>query len=312
MSIKNFSLFGLMIATFLFTWTSCDDDDNVLPERDAGELQIEITDAPVDDPQIKAVYVTIVDLKINGSSFPDFEKKKINLAALQDGKTEILGLTGIEIGSYDEITLVLEGNPTEPLTYVEDDDGAVHGLLEEQVSLTRNYDFEIRKDSAVHLVIDFDLRKALRRTQDSLDQYEFVEPAQLKNALRVVNKEEAGQLSGKVDVSTNSDLVVAYLYHKGEFDENMETEVMGDDLQFAHAVTSARVHSDGNYLFPFLNPGEYELHFASYTEDSDSGQVELDGLMEVNVSGGFDIMDIDIESQSETILNLSLISIQDL
>lgn len=312
MRLKKFSLFGLMIAALLFTWTSCDDDEKVLPERNVGEIQLEITDAPVDDRQIKAVYITVVDVKINGSSFPDFKEKKINLTELQDGKTEILGLTGIEVGSYEDITLVIKGDPAEALTYVEDVNGDFHALLGEEVSLTREYGFEIEKDSVMRLVLDFDLRKALRRTQDSLDQYEFVEPGQLKNALRVVNKQEAGLLKGEADISTTSDLVVAYLYRKGEFDEHLETDVTDDDLQFARAVTSARVKPGGNYLFPFLDPGEYELHFASYTENNDSGQVEFDGLMEVNVSGGLDILDIDIEVQSEMTLNLSLLSILEL
>ena len=109
MKIGKINLLSLLSVAFLFTWTSCDDDDNVLPERDTGELKIEITDAPVDDPMIQAVYITVSDLKVNGASFPEFSKKKINLLELQDGKTETLGLTGIEVGSYDEISLVLEG-----------------------------------------------------------------------------------------------------------------------------------------------------------------------------------------------------------
>src|SRR5699024_9633242 len=122
--------------------------------------------APVDDPMIQAVYITDSDLKVNGASCPEFSKKKINLLELQDGKTETLGLTGIEVGSYDEISLVLEGKPAEAATYVEDVHGDVHALLEEPVTLTKSFEFDVEKDSTINLVIDFDLRKAFSRTSD--------------------------------------------------------------------------------------------------------------------------------------------------
>lgn len=306
MKIGKINLLSLLSVAFLFTWTSCDDDDNVLPERDTGELKIEITDAPVDDPMIQAVYITVSDLKVNGASFPEFSKKKINLLELQDGKTETLGLTGIEVGSYDEISLVLEGKPAEAATYVEDVHGDVHALLEEPVTLTKSFEFDVEKDSTINLVIDFDLRKAFSRTSDSLNLYEFSGTEILADALRIVDKDEAGELNGQVSNRGNSDQVIAFLYEKGEFDESTETEVNADSLRFANAVTSTVVHSDGNYIFAYLNPGEYELHFASFAENADEDQVVFEGLLETDVSGGFDILDISIEADTETTINLSL------
>lgn len=306
MSIGKLNLLSLLSFAFLFTWTSCDDDDdNVLPERDSGELRIEITDAPVDDPLIEAVYVTISDLKINGASFPEFTKKTINLLDLQDGKTELLGITGIEVGEYEEISLVVDGASSELVTYVEDVNGEIHGILQESVVLDKSYDFEIVKDSVLQLVVDFDLRKALNRTSDSLNLYQFVEEGALVEALRVVNKNEAGEINGEVSNPGNSDQVIAFIYEKGEFAEGAETSLNADSLRFANAVTSATVHSDGGFLFPYLNPGEYELHFASYAVD-ESNQLEFEGLLETDVSGGFDILDIEIEPNTETTINLSL------
>jgi|SRR5690625_1682514 len=306
MSIGKSNLLSLLSFAFLFTWTSCDDDDdNVLPERDSGELRIEITDAPVDDPLIESVYVTISDLKINGASFPEFTKKTINLLELQDGKTELLGITGIEVGEYEEISLVIEGEPSELVTYVEDVNGDIHGMLQETVTLDKRYDFEIVKDSALQLVIDFDLRKALTRTTDSLDLYQFVEEGALVEALRVIDKDEAGEINGEVSNPGNSDQVVAFIYEKGDFAEGVESELNTDSLRFANAVTSAFVHSDGGFLFPYLNPGEYELHFASFAVD-ENNQLEYEGLLETDVSGGFDILDITIEPNTETTINLSL------
>lgn len=306
MKIGKFNLLSLLFVAVLFTWTSCDDDDKVLPERDSGELRIEITDAPVDDPLVKAVYITVSDLKINGSSFPEFTKKKINLLELQDGKTETLGLTGIEVGSYDEISLVLEGNSAEAATYVEDVNGEAHALLEESVTLNKSFKFDVEKDSTIRLVIDFDLRKALTRTSDSLNLYQFTEADLLVEALRVVDLDEAGKLNGQVNNAGNNDQVIAFLYKKGKFDESRETELNSDSLRFAGAETSAVVRSDGNYVFPYLNPGDYELHFASFSHDAEEGRVVFEGLLDTEVAGGFDLLDISIEADTETTINLSL------
>src|SRR5690625_7782378 len=95
---------------------------------------------------IDSLFIAISYAIIIGAYSHEFTKKSNNLLGLQDGKTELLGITGIEVGEYEEISLVIEGEPSELVTYVEDVNGDIHGMLQETVTLDKRYDFEIVKD----------------------------------------------------------------------------------------------------------------------------------------------------------------------
>src|SRR5690606_27589085 len=185
---------------------------------------------------------------------------------LQNGTTSLLGSDSIGVGTYNEIALILDTGAC----YVEDVEGLEHALVPETDKIELAHEFSVSEDSAVQLVIDFDLRKTVHRNlTDSIDQYDFVSTADMVNGLRIINKANAGELSGIVtDATSGSDVIVAYLYDQNDFDADAEATVDDEsELRFTNAVTSAMVQSDGTYEFPFLEEGDYELHFASFDEN---------------------------------------------
>ena len=305
MNMKHASFFTLLILGIFFT--SCEKDTDLTPNPDEkqGMLEVEITDAPIDDPAVKSVFVTFADLQIDDQSMPQFTPVTIDLLTLQNGTTAVLGSDSINIGSYNEVALILDANEC----YVEDVNGNRHDLEPEEVKVELNHAFDVQEDSSLQLLVDFDLRKTVHRDgNDSTDRYDFVPSGDLQQGLRIMNKAETGQLTGLCeDVSTESEMIVAYIYKKGEFNADTETEIENESqLRFKNAVTSTMVQSDGNYTFPFLESGEYELHFASYLENSSTDEVEFRGLLEVNAGALDDVLNITIESSTETEIDLSV------
>jgi len=267
-------------------------------------FELEITDAPVDDPAVKSVFVTISDVQIDDQSLPDFSPVTVDLLTLRNGNTSVLGSDSINVGTYNEIALILDTSDC----YIEDVDGNRHQLVAEVEKLEVPYEFSVTEDSAVSLVVDFDLRKTIRRDlNDSIDRYEFAPASDLVNGLRIINKDEAGQLMGQItDLTGQSDMIVAYVYEKGDFDASTEAEVGEDEIQFSNAVTSTLVESDGSYHFAFLEEGEYEMHFASFDEDPVTEEVRLNGVLEVESSVQEEVLNITIEPSSTIEIDLSV------
>lgn len=158
-------------------------------------------------------------------------------------------------------------------------------------------------------MVDFDLRKAVQRNaSDSTDRYDFVPAADLLSSLRIMDKTTTGQLTGAVtDASSGSDLIVAYLYAKGDYDASTEIEE-GDEtgLRFKKAISSALAQTGGTYNFPYLESGAYESYFASYDENGSTQEVEFRGMLEVNAGVLADVLNIDIESSATTEIDLSV------
>ncbi|HZH55108.1 MAG TPA: DUF4382 domain-containing protein [Sphingobacteriaceae bacterium] len=304
MNLKHASFFTMLIMGLFLM--SCEEDTDLTPDPDEkqGMFELEITDAPVDDPAVKSVFVTISDVQIDDQSLPDFSPVTVDLLTLRNGNTSVLGSDSINVGTYNEIALILDTSDC----YIEDVDGNRHQLVAEVEKLEVPYEFSVTEDSAVSLVVDFDLRKTIRRDlNDSIDRYEFAPASDLVNGLRIINKDEAGQLMGQItDLTGQSDMIVAYVYEKGDFDASTEAEVGEDEIQFSNAVTSTLVESDGSYHFAFLEEGEYEMHFASFDEDPVTEEVQLNGVLEVESSVQEEVLNITIEPSSTIEIDLSV------
>ena len=304
MNLKHASFFTMLIMGLFLM--SCEEDTDLTPDPDEkqGMFELEITDAPVDDPAVKSVFVTISDVQIDDQSLPDFSPVTVDLLTLRNGNTSVLGSDSINVGTYNEIALILDTSDC----YIEDVDGNRHQLVAEVEKLEVRYEFSVTEDSAVSLVVDFDLRKTIRRDlNDSIDRYEFAPASDLVNGLRIINKDEAGQLMGQItDLTGQSDMIVAYVYEKGDFDASTEAEVGEDEIQFSNAVTSTLVESDGSYHFAFLEEGEYEMHFASFDEDPVTEEVQLNGVLEVESSVQEEVLNITIEPSSTIEIDLSV------
>lgn len=282
MTISKFFAPAFSLAVFAFCLSACKES---LEGDNEGQMNLEITDGPTDDADVKSVFVTVAAVKVDGQDFPGFSKKTIDLMAYQHGDVAVLGLSDMKALNYQNVTLVLDvdrdASGNTPGSYVQTKDNVKHRLsanAEEEVTVAKN--FNVEKGERTNLVVDFDLRKAVRyQSGGGSDHYDFVSSNDLKSSLRVVLKGNTGTIKGK---ATNnivaSDRLVVYAYKKGQF--NRSTEVASQEgVAFKNAVTSSAVDNNGNYHLSFLEEGTYELQFASYKDTNGDGKGELIGTL---------------------------------
>ena len=302
--------FGCAMTMF----AACDDSNE---PAGTGEVQFEITDAPIDDANVKGVFVTVADIKVDGKSVSGFTKQTIDLTAYQDGNTKLLGSQQMAAKGYSNVTLVLDlkqdENGNEPGCYVLSQDNSKFRLkttAEGTSEIALKQYWNVRNNATTKLVMDFDLRKSLRYSNDPLLRYSFVSDANLRAAIRVVTKEMSGTIKGSYqeNSSVDGDRIVVYAYKKGTFNATTETQAQGEDqIMFKNAVASAQVRetlTGRAYTLAYLPEGEYELHFAAYKEDTTSGRVGFASMLKSESSANGSVGNI-IRVQAGISLSIS-------
>lgn len=303
-------LFGCAITMF----AACDDSNE---PSGTGEVQFEITDAPIDDANVKGVFVTVADIKVDGKSVSGFTKQTIDLKAYQDGNTKLLGGQQMTARTYSNITLVLDldadANGNSPGCYALSADNVKYKLkssTDGKAELVLNQSWRATKDATTKIVMDFDLRKSLRYSDDPSVRYAFVSDANLKAAVRVVAKEKSGTIKGTYQESSSvdADKIVVYAYKKGSFNASTETQAQGEDqIMFRNAVASAQVKETLTgkvFTIAYLPEGEYELHFAAYKENATTGRVGFEAMLKSESSVNGSVGNI-IKVQAATSINIS-------
>ena len=274
----NAAMVGLAMASFV----ACSDEPGT---NGKGQVDFEITDAPSDDANIKSVMVTVAEVKVNGQAIEGFTKQTIDLKAYQEGSTKLLGTQELDAKSYNNITLVLDlntdENGSEPGCYVLTQDGAKFKLKSSSsgtYDLNLNQSWSVKSSSKTKVVMDFDLRKSIRYSDDMSIKYNFVSDDNLRGAVRVIARENSGTIKGSFEdeSDSNADRIIVYAYKKGTFNATTETEAQGiDQVTFKNAVASAEVKgtlTGRTYILAFLPEGDYELHFAAYSKNPDTGR----------------------------------------
>jgi hypothetical protein len=299
MEMKNLSLLkGILFIFFALAFAACDDDSEPAGK---GEVEFEITDAPADDANIKGVFVTVADVKVDGNSLEGFSRQTIDLKAYSEGNTKILGSGDFDARTYQNVVLVLDlqtdASGSSPGCYVLDQNNTRHQLKSTTsgtMEVAVNKSWTVVRDTKTSIVMDFDLRKAIRRSQEGASPYSFVSDNNLSAAVNLVAKAKAGTIKGTYDDnnnSSNADKIIVYAYKKGTFDAATETTPQGgDDILFAKAVSSAAVKQSiaGNeFTLAFLEEGEYELHFIGYSHDPQTGRYTFESRLqsETNIDG---------------------------
>lgn len=314
MKTKISLLLSAIAVTFLMVQCS-DDDGGKNPQQ--GEVNVKVTDAPSDDANVKGTFVTVSEVRVDGKTVEGFSPQTIEISAYQQGNTKLLVNETLDAGTYNDVALVLdyqqdaEGNS--PGCYVLTDDNAKHALAassESNANITLSKPYEVKSNGMTELVIDFDLRKAVVRNEESgsESEYKFVTETELKNSLRIVKEDESGEIEGNVsNHSSSENNLVVYAYEKGSFNANTETEGQGESkVLFANAETSAKVEQDGSYKLSFLEEGEYEIHMASYAKDSE-GNVSFTGMVEASSAvSGLLLNNINVEAKSRVNLDIEI------
>ncbi|MGM0619987.1 MAG: DUF4382 domain-containing protein [Bacteroidota bacterium] len=307
------AIFIILFSTIVI---GCSDENDVSNET-KGQLSVKITDAPSDDANIQGTFVTVSDVKIDGQSVEGFTKQTIEISAYQQGNAKLLISDEVEAKSYNSISLVLDYESDEsgnaPGCYVLTDDSKKHDLAAEsqaQSEITFQKPFNVDANSQTSLVVDFDLRKAVTRNNESSSDsdYKFVTSTEITGAFRVVNEENSGEVHGKVNssIATEGEQYV-FIYKKGDFNASAETQGEGaSNVLFANAVTSAKVESDGSYKLSFLEEGDYEVHLASY--EKNEGKSNFKTLLEANSTiSGLLLNDLSVSAESSVELNISIL-----
>lgn len=307
MTIRFLKLPALILAlTSTIAFTSCNKDE----DSDSGKASIYVTDAPIDDANVKAVFVTVADLKIDGNSVEGFNKQTIEISAYQNGKTELLYDDELEANQYSEITLVLdyetdaEGNS--PGSYVVTSDNEkkmISNSSSGSGEFTAAYDLQIESEGSSSVVLDFDLRKAVQKEEGS-DEYTLIAESKAEVAIRASDKNESSTVAGSTSDKSTLGMdgqVVVYLYEKGSFSESSETS---GDIMFEGAVTSTMVQENGDYTLSFVNDGEYELHMANFKDTDNDGSSEFMGMVNLTLTLGVDLGVITVDSDTNIDLEI--------
>jgi hypothetical protein len=284
------------IAVFGLMLTACNEE----APMGKGDVDFEITDAPTDDASVKGVFVTIAEVRIGGQPVPGFTKQTIDLKAYQEGNTKLFASAKqLDAKSYNNLTLVLDMNTdasgSTPGCYVQTVDNAKYKLRNDanattEIAITKAWTVAGNAKSVV--VLDFDLRKSIRYMSDPAIKYNFVSNSELSSAIRVVNKENAGTITGSYQESSSSsaDKIIVYAYKKGSFSSSTETSAQGESQEyFANATASAEVKqgiTGKTFKIALLESGEYELYFSAYKKDT-SGRLAFQSVLtsETSVNG---------------------------
>ncbi|WP_341227763.1 DUF4382 domain-containing protein [uncultured Arcticibacterium sp.] len=303
----------LALSMFAF---SCDDNDSTPkgdindPDQAQGSLSFGITDAPIDQADVSAAFITVTEIKVDGQTFGGFQgPKTFNLLELQNGTSLDLGQGNVAAGSYSSLELVIDAESdatgSGPGCYILKTDGTKEKLELASGSATSitmaPSDFKVEENANTEIIMDFDLRKSVK---SSGGDYSFVTNNELNAAVRAENKAMTGAIKGKIDnAAAASGKVVVYVYEKGTFDASTETSGQGSsEVMYANAVSSAKVNADGTFNLSFLSEGNYEIQ-CDMPEEGDSG-LGLSTLLELESS--VDLSNVGVNAGAETNLNLSL------
>jgi len=302
-----------MLALLLLVGVaSCSEDNNDNnPDSTSYNTKVYITDGPIDNADVQAVFVTVADVKVDGQSIEGFTKTTVELTALQNGSTQLLGNIDMEAGTFNNLTLVLDSESdasgNTPANYVLTQSNEKIELTSDSNTLTLNNSYSIEASEDNELVIDFDLRKAIV-TDSGNTTYSFSSQSQLENSLRVVNSLNAGTIMGTATNNTGfpNNVTIAYAYNAGSFTTGEQNENSAG-VQFENAVTSSVASGSTNqFQLNFLEEGNYEIHFASYEDSNNDGKLEFAGMIDVETATTIDLMAVDVTANSEVTLEVLL------
>lgn len=284
--MKRLFLLGVVATTL--TMTACNKDEDIMEMDSTGTVKLNVTDAPTDADNVEGVYITFnrVEFKQNGE-WQEFEgltaPKTINLLALTEGKTELLGDFQVGAGEYSDVRFHLEaaengGDAANASTYIAFTDGSTEPLYVPsgtQSGYKAKGEFTVPINGTVNLTADFDLRKSVVKAGNS-DKWI------LKPVIRLVVADQAGSITGTIEGTEEDTSYLVYAYANGTFAEDEASIPAAGETQFPNAVSSTKLNADGTFTLAFLAPGTYDLVVAAYNNGEFLGVIN--GIDDVEVT----------------------------
>lgn len=298
-----------IFSILALSMTACKKDNTSSP----GTVNFEMTDAPFDDAEVQAVFVTVASIKVDGKTIDNFNgKTTFDIASYQRGQTKGLGSTTLNSGTYSNVTLVLDNEKDQsgnaPGCYVLTKSGQKKAIAAASATseIVLNGQFKSFADKSSTAVMDFDLRKTI--AYNSTGGYKFVSNSDMSSGIRLLQKSETGVIKGSTaDASaTASEKVVVYAYKKGTFNKATEMQGQGSSgVEFKNAVSSC-VASNGSYELHFLEPGEYELHCISYKDKDKDGKLDIQGEFQASLLSGLNISSLNVTANATVTANINM------
>jgi hypothetical protein len=301
MSIRKLSTFilGLGVAAL---FAGCNKDDN--NGGTSGTVKMYMTDAPIDDSNVKAVWITVKEINMKSSggweALAGFSgPKKYNLMDLRDSTAVFMGDDEIPAGTYSEIRFVLdapeENGPAQsnPGCYIEYKDGTTQPLFVPSGSSSgfkAKGSFDVPVNGTVDVTADFDARKSIVMAGSS---GKFL----LKPVIRIVVNNQAGAISGTVTHTGATGDLVIYTYENGVYTSAEDDNPATGSARFPNAVSSTLVRSDSTYILPYLAAGTYDLVVVQNNPDGSFNSVL-----------GF-VPDVVVTSKASTTTNINTASL---
>ena len=270
----------LAVACASFLVAGCGGGGGSGPTEPAtGTVSIAITDAPVDEVSVVNVQFTGVTLKpASGDEIQiTFDAPKdFDLLTLTGGMTaELLPDTLVPVGAYNWVQLAVNAEFDNVFdSYAMTPGGQVELRVPSgsQSGLKLVSGFTVTQNQSTHLVIDWDLRKAL---SDPIGQAGL----HLRPALRVTDMTLFGTLSGTIaealvtDTSCSNDLAAqtgnaVYIYTgmtntPGDIGD-------ADNDPFMTATVTQDAAGAYTYQVNYLSVGDYTAAFTCQANDDDS------------------------------------------
>ena len=293
MLFKNpLGIVGLMSLSALSTLTACGGSGGSdSSASQTGDLNLSITDAPVDNATVVNVQFDAITVKHKngGTTTFDLDAININLLDYTGGESRILLQTEgnesltLPAGEYNwmrfDVSAEVDGEMDSFITF---DDGRQYDLVvPSETGLKLNTGFTIPVDGVANFTVDFDLRHSI--IGDFEDKQSGLTFYKLKPVLRLVDNSEVGTLAGTVasELIAGCDSPSVYLF-TGELTEeqldDMDIDVDGttaeDDVE---PLATVNIPTEGggnyNYTIGFISAG---THTVAFTCDEDDPAVDDD------------------------------------
>ena len=196
-SLKNKTLLGVLALSSL---TACGGGGGSSSGASQyGDLNLSVTDAPVDDATVVNVRFDAITVKPkNGSAvtISDLEATNINLLDYTDGQSRILlqteGDANLQLPAGEYNWMRFDVSDTDGDSYIVID-GNQYDLTVPSGELKLNTGFTIPVDGVANFTVDFDLRHSIVNSNGNTYK--------LKPVLRLLDNTLVGTLSGTVDGS---------------------------------------------------------------------------------------------------------------
>lgn len=277
-----------MIGALFFS--SCD------KKEEKGTINIQLTDAVIDDEDVKAVVLSIEEVMVKGDDgFETIETfdppVSLNIMEFQHGDAFFLLEEELEPGTYSEIRMVLdnEKGSDESGTYIEFNDGRKEYLKVPSGSSSgykAKGTFTINDETVTAITLDFDLRKAVVKAGNS---GKYI----LKPVIRLIENDYAAVLKGTYEPETPRNRIMIYAYKEGDFSSGEADEDVDDATIFPNAVNSDLLDESNNFTLAFMEAGSYNLVFVEHDEEGDL--VALIGIEENVVLDPAEVKEINLK-----------------